>query len=171
MVVETFTRFYRRYYRLMLTVAEQRVGGFSDAEDIVAEAFRISWVRYHDGEELTLPWLYQVLRNVIGNEYRRVNRADQFAAATAPLTLGHILGPETADAAEVREVIRSLPLEDRELLYMAYWEDLSGDEIAAILGVRPGTVRVRLLRARRKVGSLLDSNSAAQRTEANHGRD
>jgi RNA polymerase sigma factor (sigma-70 family) len=151
---EIFTSFYQRYYRLILTVAQQRLPSLSDAEDVTGEVFRIAWNHHNGGNELTLPWLYQVLRNVIGNEYRRVARADQFSRRFGPMALDSIVDLND-DAIEMRQAIQQLPIADRELIYMTYWEDLTGQEIAGILGCSPVTVRVRLMRARKKLKAVL----------------
>lgn len=62
---------------------------------------------------------------------------------------------ETADALDVRRALAGLRETDREILYMAYWEDLTRAEIASILGISTVTVRVRLLRARQTLKALL----------------
>ena len=49
----------------------------------------------------------------------------------------------------------SLPPEDRTVLHLFYYEGYSTEEIAAILNVRPGTVRSRLSRARDRLRTLL----------------
>ncbi|MFF2276266.1 RNA polymerase sigma factor [Agromyces sp. NPDC058126] len=153
-MAEVFTAFYRRYYRLILTVAQQRLPSMSDAEDVTGEVFRIAWKHHSDGNDLALPWLYQVLRNVIGNEYRRTTRANQFSQRFGPMAIVSIV-EENDDAIELRRAIQVLPDADRELIYMTYWEDLTGQEIAAILGCSPVTVRVRLMRARNRLKAVL----------------
>jgi len=154
--VESFADFYRRYYRLILTVAQQRLRGHTDAEDITAEVFRIAWKHSFDGNELSLPWLYQVLRNVIGNEYRRIGRRDRFLEDAGPLYLENLVESAAEDVIDVRRAMQELSVDDREVLYMAYWEDLTGQEIAEILGCTSVTVRVRLMRARRKLKAELE---------------
>ncbi|HXQ00678.1 MAG TPA: sigma factor-like helix-turn-helix DNA-binding protein [Solirubrobacteraceae bacterium] len=44
---------------------------------------------------------------------------------------------------------------DRELLLLIAWDGLSPAEAASALGLKPGTVRVRLLRARRRLTQAL----------------
>lgn len=155
---EVFTAFYQRYYRLILTVAQQRLPSLTDAEDVTSEVFRIAW-NYHDGgNELTLPWLYQVLRNVVGNEYRRAARANQFSQRYGPMVLDSVV-EHNDNAIQMRQAIQQLPEIDRELLYMSYWEDLTGQEIAAILRCSPVTVRVRLMRARKRLKAVLTQPS------------
>ena len=168
---EAFTAFYRHYYRLILTVAQQRLPSLFDAEDVTGEVFRIAWKHHSDGNELTLPWLYLVLRNVIGNEYRRTARADQFSQRFGPTMLDSMV-EQNDDALEMRRTLLLLPVADRELIYMTYWEDLTGQEIAAILGCSPVTVRVRLMRARKRLKALLAQPrvNAIESEEVNNGR-
>ncbi len=49
---------------------------------------------------------------------------------------------------------------DRELLFMAYWEGLHGDEIAKVLGISVSSARVRLTRARQAMRRALSKTSA-----------
>ncbi len=157
---DEFRAFYRAHYGLILTVAEQRLDTHQAAEDATADAFQIAWRRYqHDDATLALPWLYQILRNVIGTEYRRLARARH---ANEQLDLDHGTDPQIERRIDVRNALRRLPEQDRDLLYMAYWEDLTGDELAGILGASPGAVRVRLTRAREKLRTILADIEARQ---------
>ncbi len=168
-----FTVFYRRHYSLALTIAQQRLGGLSDPEGITAEAFRIAWAHHREGQQLTLPWLYQVVRNLIGNEYRRLARADGFAQAVSPLMEEQSAETSSDDVLEIRSGMQRLPTKARELLYMAYWEGLSSAEIGEILGIRDSAVRLRLMRARRMLRKMLDNRASEVAKEVNKsdGRD
>ena len=53
----------------------------------------------------------------------------------------------------VRDALASLREQDRELIRLTEWEQLTTSEAAAVLGLRPGTARVRLHRARRALAS------------------
>ncbi|MGN7966279.1 RNA polymerase sigma factor [Microbacterium sp. 22179] len=171
MSIEVFADFYNRYHRLMLTVAEQRLRGIGSAEDVVAEVFRIAWAHHKDGGPLALPWLYQVLRNVIGNEYRRLAASGRLAEAMAAVAVDSIDERADEDALEVRRALERLPVSDRDLLYMAYWEDLTRQEIARILGCSVVTARVRLLRARQRLKGELERAGYADIEEVRDGRD
>lgn len=159
--VDVFARFYARHYPTLLNVARQRLIGMADAEDITAETFRISWMHHLSGGDLTLRWAYRTLRNVIGNEYQRLARAEQLRVEIGPLYTDRMLSPDSDDALDVRRLVNELREEDRELIYMAYWEDLSRNEIAEILRLSPITVRVRLLRARRALQVKLGEGAVA----------
>lgn len=150
---EAFRAFYRAHYGLLLTVAEHRLDSRQEAEDATADAFQVAWRRHaDDAAALTLPWLYQILRNVIGTEYRRRARSRR-----ADERIREDVATETPDdrAIETRLALRRLSEDDREVLYMAYWEDLTSDEMAGILGTTPGAVRVRLTRARERLRRIL----------------
>jgi RNA polymerase sigma-70 factor (ECF subfamily) len=54
------------------------------------------------------------------------------------------------------EALRSLPADDQELLALSVWQELTPTEIALVLHVRQGTVRVRLHRARRRLEAEYD---------------
>ena len=152
---DLFVAFYQDHYRLLLTVAQQRLGGLVDAEDVTAEVFRIAWLHYQDTGEVSLPWAYQTLRNVIGNEYRRRSRApsliDDLATVGGSLTQASL----TDDRVLTRQAMMRLSVEDRELLFMAYWEDFSHLEISIILDCPTTRVRVKLHRARRRLAKDL----------------
>jgi RNA polymerase sigma-70 factor (ECF subfamily) len=63
----------------------------------------------------------------------------------------------------VQDGLARLVPRDRELLVMRHLEEMSAGEIAAVLGISAGAVRVRLLRALTKLRSLLN--------EGNRGHD
>ncbi len=67
----------------------------------------------------------------------------------------------------VLQALRSLPLEGQTVLELHYWEGLSGPEIATVLGVQPGAVRVRLHRARKALQSTLVSLAGRPHSLAN----
>jgi RNA polymerase sigma-70 factor (ECF subfamily) len=58
------------------------------------------------------------------------------------------------------DALASLPEPDRELLMLVAWEGLETREIAQLLGARPGTVVVRLHRARRRLAAALARQDA-----------
>ncbi|HYU03866.1 MAG TPA: sigma-70 family RNA polymerase sigma factor [Jatrophihabitantaceae bacterium] len=57
-------------------------------------------------------------------------------------------------------MIRPLPRRQREVIVMRYWAGLSEAEIAATLGVSPGTVKTAAARARRAIQSRMEDHDA-----------
>ena len=76
--VETFQQIYTDHQPHMLAIARQRLGQQAVAEDITAETFRIAWQHHISGGEVSVPWLYKTLRNLIANQYRRHERDTKY---------------------------------------------------------------------------------------------
>jgi RNA polymerase sigma factor (sigma-70 family) len=62
----------------------------------------------------------------------------------------------------LHQALARIPLEHRIALELAYWEDLSGPEIAEILGITENTVRSRLARARQALREEVRALGASQ---------
>jgi len=150
-----FSEFYERHYSLILSTAERRLDSLHDAEEITTEAFRIAWQHYLKGNDLSLPWLYRVVRNLIGNEYRSRSRK---AALHEKLVADFNPTTQVYDSlAEVRDAIEDLSPSHREVLMMTYWEELTAPEVSGILAIPATSVRARLVRARRALKAALES--------------
>ena len=59
------------------------------------------------------------------------------------------------EAQEIRDALLLLEPEEREILVLKYFNELSINEISAIVNVPQGTIKSRLFRARKKVRKLL----------------
>lgn len=70
------------------------------------------------------------------------------------------MGGQTADETASVDVWQalSLPKKLRDVVVLRYFEDLSSREIASVLGVPDGTVRFRLMIAKRRLRPLLDDS-------------
>ncbi|HTV54275.1 MAG TPA: sigma-70 family RNA polymerase sigma factor, partial [Terriglobia bacterium] len=132
----------------------------TEAEDLVQETC-LRALRGIEGlraDGSVKSWLFTILRNIWLNQLRQRRTAPdvvEFDANENP-------GNEPADAAQdpytayvnsvereqVRAAIQQLPLEFREIVLLREYEELSYQEIAALLDCPPGTVMSRLARAR-----------------------
>lgn len=153
-----FTRFCKRHYPIVLRVARKRLLSEADAQDAAAETFCIAWAHYLNGGELSMQWVYRVLRNVIGNEYQRVARSDRLIERIG--CADEVVSDGRSDRTlDMQRCLNCLPEEEREIIRMFYWEDLSGSEIAKRLHISPENVRVRLSRARKSMRLLIEKAS------------
>ena len=162
----SFATFYRANYSLILTTCERRLSDRKAAEDATADVFRIAWERSTAGQELSLPWLYGVARNIVGREYRRARSTWPLVEATA-LAEGVGATALSDRALDLRAAVSKLKLAERELLFMAYWEDLAPVEMAEILGCSVATLWVRLNRARASLRRRLASPAGLREVNAN----
>ena len=146
---DEFTAFYRKHYQPALSLAHCRASG-ADCEALVADAFLVAWQHCELTGTVTAGWFYGVLRNKIGDFYRSARRRE---TPTQDLSVYCAAGTDpTARSDEQLDVLRvlsGLSPTHSEPLILTYWCDLSGAEAARALGVREGTLRVRLHRAHR----------------------
>lgn len=119
-----------------------------DAEDVVQEALLqafLSLDRLRNPERFG-SWLYGITLNLARMRLRRRDPLPLDAdSVEAPVQDG-----ETA-LDGVREALEVLPRREREAVLLHYVEGLAPREVASLVGERPGTVRVRLHRARRRL--------------------
>lgn len=106
--------------------------------------------------------LYRIATNLVRDRGRR------FRPVTVPLEdpAGAALAgaPDAVHAAgdrtDVRRALAQLRDRDQQLLWLAYAEGSSHEEIAASLGLRPGSVKTLLFRARQRLAALLPRSPA-----------
>jgi RNA polymerase sigma factor (sigma-70 family) len=159
-----FTRLYREQGRAILAYALRRVADPEDAADVVAETFLVAWRRFDDvplGDGARL-WLYGVARMVLNNAQRSERRRTRLGARLAE-SLRTEIATHAAPSGEAAEVLRAmgeLGAEDRELLMLVSWEDLSPAEAAQVLGLSALATRSRLHRARRRLRVVLAERSS-----------
>ena len=160
-----FSRLYREQARAVLAYALRRVDDRENAADVVAETFLVAWRRLEEvpiGAEARL-WLYAVARRVIANQQRTERRRTRLGLRLAE-TLRTELATHPAPAGEAAEVLRAmagLGDEDRELLLLVSWEELSPSEASKVLGISALAARSRLHRARRRLRALLEDTRSA----------
>jgi len=132
-----------------------------DVEDMVHEIFLVVQRRLPQfrGEARVTTWLYRITRNVVATASRkarvrrflmRLRRADVHdSLAPAAASLPGSGMERQQDTRALHRVLGALPERYRAILVMFELEAMSGDEIAAVTGLRPQAVRVVLHRARK----------------------
>jgi RNA polymerase sigma-70 factor (ECF subfamily) len=114
-------------------------------------------------------WVFRIARNAVIDAARRTRDTDPLE--TALTVEERARGPaELAEAADERlalvDAIASLTPEQRDVIAQRFFADLSVAEVAAVLGKRPGTVRVVQFRALAALRRRLASATGQQRSEA-----
>jgi RNA polymerase sigma-70 factor, ECF subfamily len=152
----------------------------AEAEDLVQETC-LRALRSIDGlrdDGSVKSWLFTILRNIWLNQLRQRRTAPEHVeldadeqgllepADTAPDP--HTGYVNMVEREQVQAAIQQLPQEFREIIILREYEELSYQEIAALLNCPPGTVMSRLARARSRLRTLLSHGrtiSGIQRKE------
>ena len=161
-----FEELYRAHAGNVLAYALRRTTAAA-ADDVVAEVFLVAWRRLDDVPDEPLPWLLGVARRVLANRRRGEGRALALRDRIAFQFGGPSHSPPDTRADVDGRVIRALARmseRDRELLMLIAWEGLTNVEVAQILGVRKGTVAVRVHRARQQFAEALAAEDAGEPT-------
>src|SRR6185369_6180891 len=103
-------------------------------------------------------WLFGILRNVVHDAQRAIRRRasaddDVDIPSLEPGPLDHMLGAEEATA--LRAAFRRLSASDQEVLELRVVAGLSSEEVAQVIGKRPGAVRMAQARALERLRELL----------------
>ena len=137
------------------------LGNEEDVRDVVQEAFIRAYVNLHryDPDRPFEPWLYRIARNLAYNHlksrgrrrerslHHEESRSQVEPEAPAAAPEDPLLRRERKD--EVREVLRRLRPEYREVLTLRYLARLEYDAVAQRMGVPVGTVKTWLNRAKK----------------------
>jgi RNA polymerase sigma-70 factor, ECF subfamily len=130
-------------------------GGRSDvAEEAVAEAFARAAAQF-DRIRDPVPWLYRVAFNAATDELRRDRRRGQ-GGDPEP-------AQPPAEASELFDALRNLPPRERAAMVLFYVSDLPVSEVASRMGVATATVRVHLMKGRRRLRELLGDDEVDDR--------
>ena len=136
-----------------------------DVDDVASEVWlRVSrsWHRFH-GDELDFrAWFFSIARSVSVDAYRRSGRrrevlvddiepriSERRAAAEAGAL-------ESLGTARAVALLATLPREQGEAIALRVIAGLDAERVAAVMGKRPGTVRVLQHRGLRRLAQLLD---------------
>jgi len=145
---DAFGCLYRRHYRAIARYLIRRVGDEQTAEDLAGETFLAAWraiARYRHTRAPFRAWLMRIATNEANRWARRARRANGVRPNAQPART-----PEDriADHELARHALLALSPAQQAVLTLRLVEELSVEETALVLGVRAGTVKSRLARAR-----------------------
>lgn len=157
--VEAFSRLMEAEQPRLLAQALKFCGDPDLARDLVQETMIAAWksLRRFDGSCRFFTWLYVILlrqhRRALGWFSRRLPLAtleQQAAARRMPVCAPDDDGT-AADAELLRAMVTALPARHREVIRLRFYAEAGEAEIAAALGISPGTVKSRIHNALEKL--------------------
>ncbi|MEN9506131.1 MAG: hypothetical protein RI958_2057 [Actinomycetota bacterium] len=126
--------------------------GPSDAPDIVADSFLRSADTILSGQ-VDNPRAY--LYRAVTNRARDLRRSRERRWARDLAAIGPANMAAHDSFIDVRRAVAELSVQQRAVVYFAYWEDLPERAIADVLQIAPGSVRRHLVRARHHLRKAL----------------
>ena len=168
---DAFDALYRKYVGQVYSFAVYELRDHHAAEDATEQIFLRALTalprfdeRGDDERSTFRVWLFRIARNALSNERRRARRhpvAPIELAAALPSSHdveARVTAREEADA--VWAALERLPDERRRALVLRFVHEMTGAEIAAVLGRSEGAVRVLIHRGLRAVAKDLRTQAA-----------
>jgi RNA polymerase sigma-70 factor, ECF subfamily len=157
---EAFAELVVRYQRPIYNAAFWILRSADDARDVAQDVFlRVAeHLDEFDGQHRFFSWIYRIAVNECLN-LKRARRVHE------PVTEALEAGSPLRDALEtdelsviVRKALAELTSEQREVVILKYFADLSYGEISQTLGVPEKTIKSRLFEARQRLGARLGTS-------------
>ncbi len=158
MTEEAFRAFYDRTARSVWAYLARLTGDPSMADDLLQEAY-YRFLRAnatHENEAHRKNTLFKIATNLARDAQRRKRVLPFFVDDGAPhVAAKGDLANDFEKTTDVGRALRSMKPRERAMLWLAYAEGSSHQEIASALGVKTASVKLLLFRARRRLAGLL----------------
>lgn len=163
---EKFGALYDLYFDQIYRYIYRRVGQKDAVYDLTSQTFfdALSHIKNFEWRGYSFSsWLYKIAHNNVLKWYRdntKVHLTDLVEGETIPdQNINH---PEELQKrqtqAEVQKVLKQLNSEEREIIRLKFFEEVSNIEMAEILGVSPNHIGVKVFRALQRVKQLLTNS-------------
>jgi len=162
----SFETWYRATHPRVLAALVVTIGDVDMARDATSEAFTRAlhhWSRVH-AMESPEAWVHRVAINVVRRSRRRQLLEERL------LRRQRLEPPPPPQVApEVWDALAALPLRQRQAVALRYLLGMTQADVAAAMGVAPGTAAATLHAARRNLASRLQMDDADDAEVTSHG--
>lgn len=171
---DEFRAFYERTARPLWAYLSRIAGDRQQADDLLQEAYYRLYragARY-ESEAHRRNSLFQIATNLVRDTARRASRhkdvplEDEETLSEIPKSDAPMPERQAEIRTDLGRAMEQLEPVQREMLWLAYAQGASHEEIADILGLRAVSIRTMLLRARRKLAGILTGGGAKESQEA-----
>jgi RNA polymerase sigma-70 factor (ECF subfamily) len=159
---------YGRWSGMVHTLSLRALGDRTDAEDVTQQVFIRAWQsrdRFDCKRGSLASWLVGITKHAIADRFGARDRDRRLAERTAvfaasPPRSRHE-SDQLADSIVVQSGVAQLGQPQRDILTLAFYEQLTHDEIAARLDLPLGTVKSHIRRSLRRLRDHLEVSDAA----------
>lgn len=163
MTEDEFRAFYDRTARPLWAYLSRITGNTHEADDVLQEAYYRFYRAgaKHESEAHRRNSLFRIATNIVRDAARRAKHHDdvpldsETSNAPEPRSQTPVPERQAAIRTDLGRAMKQLEPVQREMLWLAYAQGASHEEIAEVLGLRAVSIRTLLLRARRKLAGLL----------------
>lgn len=161
---------YHRWSPLIYTLAVRSLGDIGDAEDVTQKTFVSAWTsrtRFDPARARLSAWLVGIAKNKIADTHEARARIRRLQEQLAAVSLPSDLTAEPVDLADtllVADEIAQLEPEAQRVIRLAFFDDLTHNEISSRLGLPLGTVKSHIRRSLQRMRTRLEVTYATRRS-------
>lgn len=161
---ERFATLVERYTEPLYRHVRRMVGAHEESEDVVQETFARAWSslpHFRGGDGDLRPWLYRIATNAALDALRRRRRwiftpldavSRQAVADAGPVW------SEEREIARFQQAVAELPLKQKLVFQMRYYDEMTYEEIASVTGGSAGSAKTSYHYAAEKIRKRLTEN-------------
>lgn len=156
---EAFRAFYTRTAGMVWAYLARATNDPSAADDLLQEAYYrlLRSKTVFDSDDHRRHYLFRIATNLVRDRYRRprLDNAQLPEHGESDIRAEGDLAVQTQQRADLQRAMATLSQREREMVWLAYGQGSTHEEIAGVLGVKTGSIKPMLFRARRKLARLL----------------
>ncbi|PQJ78134.1 RNA polymerase sigma factor [Polaribacter porphyrae] len=176
--INAFTFLVDNYKNMVFSLAFKMTKSKEEAEEISQDTFIKAYknLQKFKGDSKFSTWLYRIAYHTSLDAIKK-NKKEQNTFEINEVTFNQIKsveyileGIERKERAKVMEnCLQKLPDEERSIIWMFYYDELSLKEIIEVTGLSQANLKVKLHRARKKLLTIVEKNVELEMIE-NYGR-
>ncbi|MDB4939634.1 MAG: polymerase, sigma-24 subunit, subfamily [Candidatus Doudnabacteria bacterium] len=153
---QSFNELYDLYITKIYNFIYYRTHHKETAEDLTSKTFVKAWEnlsKFDDEKGAFSSWIYSIARNNLIDHYRKekgTSDIDQIINFSSSENIEHDTGLKL-QLEQVEKYLKELPADQRDIVIMRVWDDLSYKEIAAILKKSEASCKMSFYRTMQKV--------------------
>lgn len=163
---EEFEKLFNLHYLQVYKYIYKKISDSHCAEDLAMDSFVSCWEKFDffDPAKASFQtWLYVIVNNKLKNYYRDKKDFDELSETIAAAGDPHDELIEAIHLTELREHLASALSElnetQRRIVILKHFGHKKSTEIAGMMGLSPGNVRIQLMRSLEKLRKYFDKNN------------
>src|SRR5687768_3185798 len=158
---EAFHGFYTRTSGMVWAYIARATNDPSAADDLLQEAYfrLLRSTMTFESEEHRKNYLFRIATNLIRDRFRRprIDNAQLPEHGEGNIPAAGDLAQQTQQRSDLHRAMAQLSTRERQMVWLAYGQGSTHEEIAGALGLKTGSIKPLLFRARRKLARILAS--------------